>query len=247
MKLMLAESRLLKDSVNIISDLVSDVRIKLDKDKLEIVAMDPANVAMVIFRLMNSAFLEYDVSKEESFGVNLDSLRQVLGRSKPTDTVILQMEEGKNRLNIKLVGDSTRNFNLGLIDLQERDHKVPDLEFSATVETHTHVFNEAVEDMDIIADSIGLSIGEGKLVVSAEGTTSDAKVEILEGESTTLKSEDVAKAKYSVEYLKKIIKGSKLADKVKVKFGNDYPLQIEYDVPEKLYLSTILAPRVENR
>lgn len=247
MKLMLAESKLLKDSVNIISDLVSDVNIKLDKEKLEIVAMDPANVAMVIFRLMNNAFLEYEVSDEESFGVSLDNLRQVLGRAKPTDTIILQTVGDKNRLNIKLVGDSTRNFNLGLIDLQERDHKVPELEFGASVETNTIFFNEAVDDMDIIADSIGLSIGEGKLVVSAEGTTSDAKVEILEGDNTLLSSDDLVKAKYSVEYLKKIIKGGKLADRIKVKFGTDYPLQIEYVIPEKLYLGTILAPRVENR
>jgi hypothetical protein len=44
--------------------------------------------------------------------------------------------------------------------------------------------------------------------------------------------------------LKKIIKGSKLSDKVSLEFGKDYPLKIEYKVLDKLQLATILAPRV---
>ena len=247
MKLMLAESRLLKDSVNIISELVSDVKIKLNKEFLEIIAMDPANVAMIVFKLHNSAFLEYDVNGEESFGINLDNLKQVLGRAKPTDTVILQLNEGMNRLNVNIVGDSTRRFNLSLIDLQDRDHKVPGLEFGAIVEMNNHVLNEAVEDMDIIADSIGLSVDKEKFTVSAEGTTSDAKVEIVKTDSTEFNVEDFVKSKYSVEYLKKITKGSRLTDKVKIMLGNDYPLKIEYKIQDKLELTTILAPRVENK
>mgnify|MGYP001612388828 FL=1 len=48
MRVVLNEPRFLKDSINVISDLVSDVQIKFDSDKMEIIAMDPANVAMVI-------------------------------------------------------------------------------------------------------------------------------------------------------------------------------------------------------
>ena len=47
-------------------------------------------------------------------------------------------------------------------------------------------------------------------------------------------------------YLKKIAKGGKLANNVTLKFGPDYPLQIEYLVQDKLSLMTILAPRVSN-
>jgi len=51
MRLTLAESRLLKDSIGIISELVSEVNLKVDKDKIEIVAVDPANVIMIVFKL----------------------------------------------------------------------------------------------------------------------------------------------------------------------------------------------------
>ena len=45
------------------------------------------------------------------------------------------------------------------------------------------------------------------------------------------------KAKYSIEYLKKIIKGGKLTGKVKLQFGNDYPLRVDYLVQDKLNFS----------
>ena len=46
MQLTLSEPRLLKESVNVVSELVNEVTMKIDKDKIEIVAIDPASVAM---------------------------------------------------------------------------------------------------------------------------------------------------------------------------------------------------------
>ena len=71
----------------------------------------------------------------------------------------------------------------------------------------------------------------------------EAKVEINADEETLLNGDDVA-SKYSIDYLKKIIKGSKLSDSVVVQFGQDYPLRIDYNVIDKMSLSFILAPRV---
>ncbi|MEK6817078.1 MAG: hypothetical protein AABY09_05665, partial [Nanoarchaeota archaeon] len=87
MKLTLAEPRLLKESVNIISELVNEVTLKVDTSKIELVAMDPANVAMVDFKLLSTAFAEYDVKEELSLGVSLDNLKAILRRAKPTDSI----------------------------------------------------------------------------------------------------------------------------------------------------------------
>ena len=43
--------------------------------------------------------------------------------------------------------------------------------------------------------------------------------------------------------MKKIVKGSKLANKVVLEFAQDYPLRAEYKVLDKLSLLFILAPR----
>ncbi|MEK6839462.1 MAG: hypothetical protein AABX72_00845, partial [Nanoarchaeota archaeon] len=87
MKLTLAEPRLLIDSIGIISELVNDVRLKLDTNGIELIAMDPANVALIMFKLLSSAFTEYQVDKPVEIGVNLENLKAILKRVKPADVL----------------------------------------------------------------------------------------------------------------------------------------------------------------
>jgi proliferating cell nuclear antigen len=101
MKLTLAEPTQFRESINIISNLVSEARFKITKDAMELVAMDPANVAMVIFSMFSSCFTEYQTECEVQIAVNMENLKQILRRAKSND--ILTMELIGNKLNIKLV------------------------------------------------------------------------------------------------------------------------------------------------
>jgi len=246
MKLSLAEPKYFKDSISIISELVNEARFKITPDAVELVAMDPANVAMVIFKLLSSSFTEYDVKEETELAINLGNLKQILRRAKPDD--MLSMEVQDNKLKIQLKGGSTRTFSLPIIELDEKDQKVPDLEFPLKIETTSAILNDAVEDVDIVADSVSLMAEAQKLTVQAEGDLSHAHIEINESDETKIKTEGSSsiKSKYSIEYLKKMIAGSKLASNVTIQFNKDYPLKLEYKAVDKVMLSFILAPRVEN-
>jgi len=248
MKLTLAEPRLLKESMNIISDLVNEVTIKVDQDKISIIAIDPANVAMVDFKLLSSAFVEYSVPKPEELAINLEHLKVVLKRAKPTDTITLQLDDQKNRLNVEFNGESKKTFNIPLINIDENDHKLPDLSFATKVTLSSSRFDEAVEDMGIVAESVGLNSLKDRFVVASESNLRDAKVVINSSDETVILNDtgEEVISKYSIEYLKKISKASKLADQVSLEFGSDYPLKAEYKLLDKLRLSFILAPRVSN-
>ncbi len=243
MKLSLADPKFLKDSITIISELVSEARFKITPDAIELVAMDPANVAMVIFKLLSSTFVEYSVDKEQVLAINLNDLKQVLKRAKPNETLTLETEPGK--LKITLKSNTTRSFHLPLIEVEEKDQKVPNLEFKAVIELPSTLFNEAIEDCDIIADAVMLQAEDKKFSVMAAGDLSKATIEIPADHETKIKTDMKQKSKYSIEYLKKMIQGSKIADKVEVKFSNNYPLMLEYKVLNRVQLSFILAPRVD--
>ena len=99
MKLTLADPRILKDSISIISDLVNEARFRVTKNAVELVAMDPANVAMVIFKLLSSSFSEYNIKQDTSIAINLDSIKQILRRASQSDMITIELEE-KDRLKI---------------------------------------------------------------------------------------------------------------------------------------------------
>jgi len=246
MKLTLTGPRFLKESIAIISELMNEVDLKILQDKIELVAMDPANVAMVDFKLLSSAFAEYSVDTPRTIAVNLDNLKAVLRRAKPTDSVVLSIDDEKNKLKVELIGQNRRMFNIALMNAEENEQKVPDLTFTAKAVLPTDQFDEAIEDMDVVAESVALTASTDKFVIKAEGNLNAAKVEMPKTDNVELEADEETTAKYSLEYLKKMIKGSKLADTVTIQFGKDYPLKVDYTVIDRMKLSFILAPRVSN-
>ncbi len=244
MKLTLAEPKYLKESISIISELVNEASFKITKDAIELIAMDPANVAMVIFKLLSSCFTEYNVQNEVDIAVNLSNIKQILRRAKPNDMITLELDNDKLKLTLK--SNTTRTFYVPIIELEEREQKVPDLNFDAVVTTTSSVFNEAVEDVDVVAESVIIEAEPDKLNLVAEGDLSKVNIEIEGNNETKIEAKDKVKAKYSIEYLKKMITGSKLSNNVSIRFSKDYPLQLDYKAVDKVLMSFILAPRVEN-
>lgn len=248
MKLTLSDSRLLKESINVISELVNEVTFKVGKTGMELLAIDPANVAMIDFKLSSDAFAEYNVDADTNLSVNLESLKAILKRAKPEDSIILSLDESKSRMKIELTGDGKRTFNIALIDIDREQQKLPVLKFNAKVVVPASKLDDAITDMGIVSDSVALIAEASKFSMKSEGSLSDAKSEFHASEnvSIALGKEEEITAKYAIEYLAKMTKAAKLADEVSLSFSSDYPLKLEYTLQNKLHLSFILAPRVSN-
>ena len=198
--------------------------------------------------MLSSAFAEYQVESTKELSINLEQLRQVLKRAKSSDTVTLSIDEKKNKLKVKIVGNTTRTFDLALLKLDEKEPKFPDLSFPIKITTGTVLFDEAIEDMGIISDALSLTAEKEKFTIDSVSSLHAAKVELETDETTfiEMKHDAPITAKYSLEYLKKMIKASKLANKVQIQFDKDYPLRLDYLVKDRMNLSFILAPRVSD-
>ena len=247
MKLVLADPKYFKDSIAVISELVNEATFKITKDGMELIAMDPASVAMVVFRLLSSSFTLYDLDQDREISINLSNLKQILRRAKPNDMLTLEVPE-ENTLRITLKSGAKRTFNIPLIDLEERSQKVPNLSFPMQITTLSSVLSDAIEDASIVAESVTFVSDPEKLSIEGSGDLSKAHIEIrADNDQTKIKSDTTAnvRSKYSVEYLKKMMAGGKLAENVEISLSQDYPMKIEYKVLDRLNLTFILAPRME--
>jgi proliferating cell nuclear antigen len=238
MLLKLDKPKLLSDAISIISEIVAEVRIKLLDDGLSIVAVDPANVAMVIFRLPKESFTQYQPGKEV-WSVNLDDFKKIMKRASGSSSVVIEQED--NQLKISLFDKVKRVFNLALVEIETDEKDIPALSFAAKVEMDSVTFSQAVEDANIVADSCALIVGEGFFILEALGKLNSARSE-FSGDEAQIRG--LGKSKYSLEYLMKFIKAAKTSERVVVSFSDDYPLRVDFP-GDTMGMGFILAPRVE--
>ncbi len=238
---------LLRESVATISELIDETEFRIKGDGIELLASDRAVVAVVDFLLSRNAFSEYSHDQDMKVGLNLLNFLQILRRAQPNDSVRLKLDE--NKLSITLEGDSTRRFTLPLINVSKEE--TPDLSkleagFSSSFIVNSEVLNSGIDDAELVTDSIVFTVRKDAFSMKAESDASSAQLELVPGSVFKIVTADQpVRARYSLDYLKKIFKARKLAESAKIALATDYPMRIQFEVPNKMKLAFVLAPRVE--
>ena len=239
MKLKLENPKLFSDIISIISDLVTEVKIKVNKENMSLTAVDPANVAMIHFKMPTDLFSEFEVEKEEILGINLDNLKAVLRRCKPGSSLTLEKRE--NKLDLKIRDRIKRDFSLALLDIEVEEKNLPEWEFNSVIKINSDSLVEVIEDTSIVSDACTLIAEPSKFRVEAHGLHS-AKAEFSSDEAEIHSGNSTAR--FSLEYLNKFIKGAKISNKAQLSFSDNHPMRLDFPTGNVM-LSFVLAPRIE--
>jgi proliferating cell nuclear antigen len=239
MRLKLDNPKILVDVVSIISELVTEVKIKVTKEGLSATAIDPANVAMAYFKIPAELFSEFSLTHEHVLGVNLEHLKAVMRRCKPGAALVI--ERADNLLHLSIADRIKRDFSLALLDITGDDKEMPVWEFNSVIKLSADALAEVVEDCLIVSDACTFTAEPNKFIVEAKGLNaaraefSSDEIEIHSGNS---------RARFSLDYLNKFIKGAKISDRVVVNFSQNHPMRLDF-LTGNVLLSFVLAPRIE--
>ncbi len=225
-KATMSDAKLLKSSIEAISNLIDEAGINVDNEGLKLRAMDPAHVALVDFQLVKEAFDNFEVTESVVLGVDLERLNTIVKRAGSNDMITLSLDEDKNMLKIKIKNTSTRTFSLPLIDVSDEDLKVPSLDFPSSVEVHPNILKEAIKDAEIVSDHVTLKTDENNLYISAKGDLGNVSVKVLKDDAIAFMSGGEVSSMFSLEYLVDMMKASDLADTVKINLGDNIPVRL---------------------
>lgn len=244
-KAVLADPKLLKSSMDAISNMIDEAGMSVSDAGLRLRAMDPSHVALVDFELGKEAFDKFEVSESLVLGLDLDRLNTILKRAGGSDRISLSLDEEANSLRIKFENTSTRTFNLPLIEVGEEELKVPNLNFPCVVELSPSIISEAIKDAEIINDHVTLRVDKEHLYVTAKGDLGNVEVKVSKEEAVQFEAEQEARSMFSIEYLKDMIKASDVATSVRLSLGDNIPVKMDFLAPN-VKLSFLLAPRIES-
>jgi proliferating cell nuclear antigen len=239
---------LLRESIGVISELIDETELIIKKDSIEMVASDRAVVVVVDFSLSKDVFSEYEYEEDSKLGLNLLNLMQILRRAAPDDRLEMMLDGKKLELTLK--GTSTRKFIIPLKDISRSE--TPDLKkleagFSSSFRINSDILSSGIDDAELVADSVVFTVRKDNFAMKAESDSTSSQLDLPSG-TEHLRVVDIGepvRARYSLDYLKKMIKLKKLSPEASVQLATDYPMKMQFEVPEKLRLGFILAPRVE--
>lgn len=234
---------LFRDSMTSISELIDETDLVIRSDGIKMVASDRAVVVVVDFFLEKSLFKQYDYTTDMRVGVNLLNLLRILKRAQSTDVMHIKIDK---KIEIKFVGSSTRIFTLPMIEVSKDDlPPIDKLEFVTSFDIKSDIMSDGIDDADLVSDTLVFMTAGGRLFINADHDQSSVELEMGNDVIKNLKTADNSRGRYSIEYLKKIMKAKKISEHVSLGYSTDYPMKILFNIPGKARLCFILAPRVE--
>ncbi|MEM5861084.1 MAG: hypothetical protein QXL09_01850 [Candidatus Aenigmatarchaeota archaeon] len=232
-----------RDSIATISEIIEETQIKIKKNGIELIASDRAVVAVVDFKFSAKNFREYNYESDLAIGINLANLLQILKRARSSD--ITEFLVSDNKFIITLKGESTRRFSIPLLDIREEiPQGIEKLVFPVKLEISSSALEDGIEDADLVSDALTFEVTKDALILKAEGDSSSSEL-IISKDKAKFYGEKNAKATYSLDYLKKMIKGRKISENVIIEFDTNYPMRMTFERGSDIALSFILAPRIE--
>ncbi len=234
----------LREVVEAVSTLVSEAKFSISKEGLEVKAVDPSHVAMLLLRLSPSAFEEFTGEPTE-IGVDMERFKDVLRLSKPGDTVSLQYDGGKNPL-VTRVGKVVRAMSL-VDPASLTDPKVPTVNPPAKAVVRMEELRQGIRGSESIADNVILELDSDSFTLHSESETDKMDMRLTPTDGlVSIEAKDRVKSMYPLDFFSAMMKSISSADEVTLHVGNEYPLKIEFPVAQQKGSGEfLLAPRVE--
>ena len=231
----------LREVVEVVSTLVSEVKLAISKDGLEAKAVDPSHVAMLVLKLQKGVFEEFTGEPTE-LGVDVEKLKEVLRLSKPGDVIDFQFD-GKNRL-VASLGRVTRQ--MAVVDPAGiTDPKVPNVSPPASVTVKTEDLRQGIRGSESFTDHVTLTLDPEGFTMHSEGETDQLDLRIAKENLPKVEVKEAVKSMYPLDFFSAMVKSISSEDTT-LHVGNEYPLKVEFAMGggrgEGRYL---LAPRVE--
>jgi proliferating cell nuclear antigen len=237
------DATLLKDSIESISVLVGEARIRVSPEGIAVKAVDPANVAMVSFDLNAAAFEEF-TAEEGEIGLDLSRITDILGIAERSDTIKMKIDEQSRKLSVQFGGIA---YTLSLLDPStiRAEPRIPQLELPAEVALNGKELLRAIKAAEKISDHISLGVDGEKFFMEAEGDTDRMRQEMGREDLINIKPGST-RSLFSLDYLSDIAKPASKANEVTLQLGNDFPVKIGFSIAGgNGKISYLLAPRIE--
>ncbi len=237
----ISDTKSWKSSVDAIAALIDEGTLNINENGFKLRAMDPSQIALVDFELPKSAFEKYKLDKEVSIGIDFSELSKITKRCKPEDKIEFSLN---SRFTMIFTGETTRRFDISVIESTSSPPKEPDIDFTAEIKMGANILKEALKDAEQVSNHVALIVDK-EFSIAAEGDTGSVDIKISSDTILGMDVKEKTRAVFSLDQLNNLLRASDQGSIVQLKLRTDAPLRLEYAIGDGRVIY-YLAPRIES-
>lgn len=241
-----SDVKFLRGCLDAIVNLVEEGTIEVGTDGLAVKAMDPSQIAMVVFSAPKASFSSYKVESPERVGVNFADLSKILGRGRAKDKLVLRKDE--NKLSLEFRGEGAkRHFSLPLLDSTAGGQREPKVEHDAVVKMKGSELKEMLRDVALVSSHLTLEAKGKSFNVHAKGDSAEMESmsEKADKKELDVESKKDARATFPLQYMDDIVKACPDDQLISLHLRTNVPVKVEYKIGTAS-VTYYLAPRIES-
>ncbi|MEM2175370.1 MAG: hypothetical protein QXI58_07100, partial [Candidatus Micrarchaeia archaeon] len=136
--------------IDCIINIVKEGNFEINENGMELRAMDPSQISMVIFSANKDFFSRYDVKEKVKIGVDLDNFNKILSRWRSGEVILLKIENKKFEVIFK-GNKSKRSFLISTIDVPSGPIKELKINYIAKIKMNGKEIKEIINDAGIVS------------------------------------------------------------------------------------------------
>lgn len=234
-----------KNAVEALGNLIDEGTFSFKKDGISLHALDPSQIAMVIFTMPSKAFSGYSVDGARSVGLNIDNFNKILSRGGKGNRASIYDEE--NKVVVQFIAEkSKKSFKVPVIDVGAGVEREPKVEHDVKIVMGAGAFKDAVRDIALVSSHIAFEVKGKKLKISASGDNAEADLEFEDGDESIklMEVKSAAKATFPVQYFEDMVKGADSNTEIELWLKTNAPVKIKYALGNAGF-TYYLAPRID--
>jgi len=224
-----------------LGNIVDEALLNFTNEGVIVKALDPAKVSLIEIKLPPEAFLTFKVSKELSVGMNLSSLIKSVAKPKKTEKLVFRASEEFYELVIE--GVAVRRYKYRSVEVSATEVPEISLDFKVKALVLAQAFKAAVKDLRGVGSIAFVVEDDQNLYLRAAEGGAEAKLSKMGGSILELTVDEPAKCIYDEDYIAKILNLTGIAENLEIKFGNDLPLRLSFNLVDGGSVNYLLAPK----
>ncbi|HJM44490.1 MAG TPA: hypothetical protein QF644_00895 [Candidatus Poseidoniaceae archaeon] len=237
-----AESSILKIIVETLMTQVEEARFDFYSDRLEVCAVDAANVAMIRMEADAALFDTWDLD-DCRVVMELAKMREVLSLASAGEMVEIVFDDVANRIKVS-VGKIERTLSPINEENVRVPKRVPDLELKSIAKISGVELSRAFRAAKYVGEIVHMSMSSSELGITVPGPTDAIDVSYSNDELEDLTCESKVNSQYSLTYMLDLVKKLDGVNMITLAFGENEPLKMNFGFHEDaIKVLFLLAPR----